>query len=196
MIQPAASATPSDASSPQDNARNHLLALETQVQTTQASLTLHMTELAGLCQTTDTISLSLQVLLEHLPLTPATTSAPPTPPEMHPAPCFNVSAAPHIKIPCPALIDIYDGDWAVEFFLLELAKTTALSLHNPSQYGQEKQSLDDDIDSFYALAEQTGHPDGLQLCLTFCDGLHSTLMEFINNLAERCPDNSITTWYK
>ncbi|KAG6895621.1 hypothetical protein C0995_012438, partial [Termitomyces sp. Mi166 len=63
-------------------------------------------------------------------------------------------------------------------------------------YGQGKQSLDDYIDSFHALAKQAGYPDGLQLCLTFCEGLHPTLMEHINNLVEGCPNNSIATWHK
>ncbi|KAG6857992.1 hypothetical protein C0995_003515, partial [Termitomyces sp. Mi166 len=112
MTQPTIPANSSDASSPQDNAWNHLLALETQVQTTQTSLTLHTTELARLRQTTDTISHSLQMLLEHLPPTPVVTPTPPTPPEMNPAPCFDVSTAPHTKIPCPALPYTYDGDWA------------------------------------------------------------------------------------
>ncbi|KAG6902275.1 hypothetical protein C0995_002207 [Termitomyces sp. Mi166 len=182
MIQPTAPANSSDASSPQNNAWNHLLALETQVQTIQTSLTLHMTN-------------SLQMLLEHLPSTPVITPTPPTPPETIPAPHFNVSAAPHTKIPCPALSDTY-GDQSVEFFPLDPAKTAALSLHNLNQYGQENQSLDDYIDSFHALAEQAGYPDGLQLCLTFHDGLHPTLIECIDNLAEGHPDDSIATWYK
>ncbi|KAG6884236.1 hypothetical protein C0995_010675, partial [Termitomyces sp. Mi166 len=77
------------------------------------------------------------------------------------------------------------------FFPLDPAKTVALFLYNPNQYGQGKQSLDDYIDSFYALSEQAGCQDGLQLCLTFYEGLHPTLMEHIDNLAEGCPDNSI-----
>ncbi|KAG6893639.1 hypothetical protein C0995_016455, partial [Termitomyces sp. Mi166 len=118
MTQPTAPANPLDASSPQDDAWNHLLALETQVQTTQTSLTLHTTELAGLHQTMDTISHSLQMLLEHLPPTPVITPTPPTPPEMNPAPCFDVSAAPHIKIPHPALSNTYNRDQAMgECFL-------------------------------------------------------------------------------
>ncbi|KAG6859010.1 hypothetical protein C0995_012234, partial [Termitomyces sp. Mi166 len=118
MTQPTAPANFSDASSPQDKACNYLLALETQVQTTKTSLTLHMTELAKLHQTMDTISHSLQMLLEHLPPTPVATPTPPTPPEMNPAPCFNVFAAPHTKIPCSALSDTYNGDQAVgECFL-------------------------------------------------------------------------------
>ncbi|KAG6880687.1 hypothetical protein C0995_004893, partial [Termitomyces sp. Mi166 len=112
MTQPTVPANSSDASSPPDDAWNRLLALETQVQTTQASLTLHTTEFARLRQTMDTISHSLQMLLEHLPPTPVVTPTPPTPPEMNPAPCFNVSAAPHTKIPCPVLPDTYDGDRA------------------------------------------------------------------------------------
>ncbi|KAG6895215.1 hypothetical protein C0995_013000, partial [Termitomyces sp. Mi166 len=82
------------------------------------------------------------------------------------------------------------------FFLLDPTKTAALSLHNPNQYGQGKQSLDDYINSFHALAEQAGYLDSLQLCLTFCEGLHPTLMERIDNLAQGCPNNSIATWYK
>ncbi|KAG6896503.1 hypothetical protein C0995_011363, partial [Termitomyces sp. Mi166 len=112
MTQPTIPANSLDASSPQDNAWNCLLALETQVQTTQTSLTLHTTKLARLHQTTDTISHSLQMLLECLPPTPVITPTPPTPPEMNPAPCFNVSAAPHTKIPCLTLSDTYDGDQA------------------------------------------------------------------------------------
>ncbi|KAG6860038.1 hypothetical protein C0995_016666 [Termitomyces sp. Mi166 len=189
MTQPTIPANYLDTSSPQDSAWNCLIALETQVQTTQISLTLHRTELAGLHQTTDTISHSLQMLLEHLPPTPVITPTPPTPPEMNPAPCFDVSAAPHTKIPCPALPDTYDGDQAG-------AKTAALSLRNPNQYGQEKQSLDNYIDSFHALAKQAGYPDSLQLCLTFHEGLHSTVMEHIDNLAKEHPNNSIATWYK
>ncbi|KAG6887293.1 hypothetical protein C0995_016373 [Termitomyces sp. Mi166 len=53
------------------------------------------------------------MLLEHLPPTPVITPTPPTPPEMNPAPCFDVSAAPHTKIPCSALPNTYDGDRAV-----------------------------------------------------------------------------------
>ncbi|KAG6881954.1 hypothetical protein C0995_011784 [Termitomyces sp. Mi166 len=79
---------------------------------------------------------------------------------------------------------------------MDPAKTAALSLSNPNQYGQEKQSLDDYIDSFCALAEQAGYLDGLQLCLTFYEGLHPTLMKCINNLVEGHPNNSITTWHK
>ncbi|KAG6865131.1 hypothetical protein C0995_006056, partial [Termitomyces sp. Mi166 len=112
MTQPTIPANSSDASSPQDDAWNHLLALETQVQTTQTSLTLHTTELARLHQTTDTISHSLQMLLEHLPPTPVITPTPPTPPKMNLAPHFDVSAAPHTKIPHSALSDTYDGDLA------------------------------------------------------------------------------------
>ncbi|KAG6880608.1 hypothetical protein C0995_005647 [Termitomyces sp. Mi166 len=52
------------------------------------------------------------MLLEHLPPTPVVTSTPSTPPETNPAPCFDVSAAPHTKIPHPALPDTYDGDQA------------------------------------------------------------------------------------
>ncbi|KAG6900253.1 hypothetical protein C0995_004006 [Termitomyces sp. Mi166 len=88
MTQPATPATPLDASSPQDNAWNCLHALET------------------------------QMLLECLPPAPITTSAPSISPEMNSVPHFNISAAPHTKIPHPALPDTYDGDQAVgEHFL-------------------------------------------------------------------------------
>ncbi|KAG6891795.1 hypothetical protein C0995_007998, partial [Termitomyces sp. Mi166 len=52
------------------------------------------------------------MLLEHLPPTPVITPTPPTPPEINPALHFDVSAAPHTKIPRPALPDTYDGDRA------------------------------------------------------------------------------------
>ncbi|KAG6901719.1 hypothetical protein C0995_008799, partial [Termitomyces sp. Mi166 len=80
------------------------------------------------------------------------------------------------------------------FFPLDPAKTAALSLYNPNQYG--KQSLDNYIDSLHALAEQADYLDSLQICLTFQDGLHPTLIKRIDNLAEGRPDNSIATWYK
>ncbi|KAG6893431.1 hypothetical protein C0995_000567, partial [Termitomyces sp. Mi166 len=51
------------------------------------------------------------MLLEHLPPTPVITPTP-TPPETNPALRFNVSAAPHTKIPRPTLPDTYDGDQA------------------------------------------------------------------------------------
>ncbi|KAG6874614.1 hypothetical protein C0995_008903, partial [Termitomyces sp. Mi166 len=60
----------------------------------------------------DIISHSLQMLLKHLPPTPVVTPTPPTPPGMNPALRFNVSAAPHTKIPRSALPDTYDGDQA------------------------------------------------------------------------------------
>ncbi|KAG6882842.1 hypothetical protein C0995_013605 [Termitomyces sp. Mi166 len=132
MTQPTVPANSLDASSPQDNAWNCLLALETQVQTTQTSLTLHTTELAGLCQTMDTISHSLQMLLERLSPTPVATPTPPTPPETNPAPRFNVSTAPHTKIPCPALSDTYDGDWAGgEHFLQSCVTYIQLPVTHP-----------------------------------------------------------------
>ncbi|KAG6869559.1 hypothetical protein C0995_002243, partial [Termitomyces sp. Mi166 len=92
--------------------------------------------------------------------------------------------------------EAFETDFQAEFFPLDPAKTAALSLHNPNQYGQGKQSLDNYINSFHALAEQADYLDGLQLCLTFCEGLHPTLMEHINNLVEGHSNNSIATWYK
>ncbi|KAG6901157.1 hypothetical protein C0995_016364 [Termitomyces sp. Mi166 len=114
MTLPATLAAPLDAPSHQDNAWNCLPALETQMQTTQASPALYMTELAGLHQIIDTISHSLQMLLEHLPSTPVTTPAPPAPLEMDSTLCFNLSV-PHIKIPCLAFPGAYDGNWAVAY---------------------------------------------------------------------------------
>ncbi|KAG6863290.1 hypothetical protein C0993_012187 [Termitomyces sp. T159_Od127] len=78
--------------------------------------------------------------------------------------------------------------WA-EFFPIDPAKSAALVLRNREQYGQGKRTLDEYIDSFWALVEQAAYPDGLQLCLMFRDGLHTALMEHINNLAKGCPDD-------
>ncbi|KAG6901052.1 hypothetical protein C0995_001390 [Termitomyces sp. Mi166 len=178
----------SDASSPQDNAWNCLLALETQVQTTQTSLTLYITELARLHQTMDTISHSLQMLLEHLPPTPVITPTPPTPPEMNLVPCFDISAAPHTKIPRPALPDTYDGDQAVDECFLQSCVTyiqlsgeafasDALKIVWVLSY------MKLGCASTYAL-QLSRLVDDLQLCLTFHEGLHPTLMEHIDNLAE------------
>ncbi|KAG5731859.1 hypothetical protein E4T56_gene13830 [Termitomyces sp. T112] len=106
MTQPIPLAPPSNASIPQDNAWS--------------------SELTGLYQTTEAVFLSLQALLEHLPLAPTTSPMPLADAE------WNVSApssgflapdaaeqfvsasglglsAPHSKLPYPALPDIYDG---------------------------------------------------------------------------------------
>ncbi|KAG6884005.1 hypothetical protein C0993_002155 [Termitomyces sp. T159_Od127] len=84
-----------------------------------------------------------------------------------------------------------------ECFSIDPAKSTALVLHNRKQYGQGKRMLNEYIDSFQALVKQAAYPDGLQLCLTFQDGLHPTLMECINNLAKGClNDEQIASWYK
>ncbi|KAG6875781.1 hypothetical protein C0993_007464 [Termitomyces sp. T159_Od127] len=91
----------------------------------------------------------------------------------------------------------FGKDFHKEFFPIDLAKSTALVLHNREQYGQGKQMLDEYIDFFWVLVKQVAYPDGLQLCLTFWDGLHSTLMEHIDSLAEGCLDNEqIASWYK
>ncbi|KAG6884461.1 hypothetical protein C0993_010934, partial [Termitomyces sp. T159_Od127] len=91
----------------------------------------------------------------------------------------------------------FEKDFWAEFFPIDPAKYVALALRNREQYRQGKQTLDEYIDSFWALVEQAAYPDGLQLCLTFQDGLHPTLMERINNLAEGRPDNKqIASWYK
>ncbi|KAG5730928.1 hypothetical protein E4T56_gene7090 [Termitomyces sp. T112] len=110
MTQPTPPAPPPDASSSQDDAWSCLLSLETHIQLTQAFLTSHTAKLTGLCQTTEVMSLSLQALLKHLPLTP---TPPPGPPaaaaRFSSAPSSEVSA-PHSKIPCFALSDIFYGD--------------------------------------------------------------------------------------
>ncbi|KAG5352957.1 hypothetical protein C0989_011746 [Termitomyces sp. Mn162] len=83
----------------------------------------------------------------------------------------------------------FEKDFCVEFFLLDPAKTMALILCDREQYEQGKHTLDEYINSFWALVEQATYPDDLQLCLTFQDGLHPVLVECINNLAEGCPNN-------
>ncbi|KAG5351899.1 hypothetical protein C0989_004620 [Termitomyces sp. Mn162] len=91
----------------------------------------------------------------------------------------------------------FEKDFYVEFFLLDPAKTAALTLHDREQYGQGKCMLDEYIDSFWALVEQAAYPNGLQLCLTFWDGLHPTLMEHIDSLVEGLLDDKrIASWYK
>ncbi|KAG5334201.1 hypothetical protein C0989_004050, partial [Termitomyces sp. Mn162] len=65
------------------------------------------------------------------------------------------------------------------------------------QYGQGKQRLDKYIHSFWVLVEQATYSNGLQLCLMFWNGLHPTLVEHIDNLAESCPDDErIASWYE
>ncbi|KAG6898825.1 hypothetical protein C0993_003890 [Termitomyces sp. T159_Od127] len=83
----------------------------------------------------------------------------------------------------------FEKDFQAEFVPIDPAKSGALALHNRKQYGPGKQTLNEYIDSFRALVEQAAYPDGLQLCLTFQDGLHPTLMERIDNLAKGHPDN-------
>ncbi|KAG6881951.1 hypothetical protein C0993_012408, partial [Termitomyces sp. T159_Od127] len=91
----------------------------------------------------------------------------------------------------------FEKDFQAEFFPIDPAKSAALALHNREQYGQEKRMLDEYIDSLWALVKQAAYPDGLQLCLTLQDGLHSTLMQHIDNLAEGHLDNEqIASWYK
>ncbi|KAG6875150.1 hypothetical protein C0993_010577, partial [Termitomyces sp. T159_Od127] len=91
----------------------------------------------------------------------------------------------------------FEKDFQAEFFPIDPAKSATLALCNREQYGQEKRTLDEYIDSFQALVEQAAYPDGLQLCLTFQDGLHPALMEHINNLAEGRPDDKqVASWYK
>ncbi|KAG6867981.1 hypothetical protein C0993_008692 [Termitomyces sp. T159_Od127] len=76
-----------------------------------------------------------------------------------------------------------------DFFSIDPAESAALALHNREQYRQGKRMLDDYINCFWALVKQVAYPDGLQLCLMFQDGMHSALIECINNLVEGCPDN-------
>ena len=78
----------------------------------------------------------------------------------------------------------FKADFQAEFFPLNSAKTAALLLHDWDQYNQGKCTLDKYIESFRALIEQAGYPDGFQLCLAFPDGLHPTLIDQINNLAK------------
>ncbi|KAG5349119.1 hypothetical protein C0989_005783 [Termitomyces sp. Mn162] len=92
----------------QDEAWTCLFYLGTQVQLMQSSLTHHMTELSTLCQTINLIFQSLQALLECL----NTSSAPPmavdaSPPATAPVPAALVTLQP--QIPCPVLLDTYDG---------------------------------------------------------------------------------------
>ncbi|KAG6874718.1 hypothetical protein C0993_012506 [Termitomyces sp. T159_Od127] len=112
MSQLANPDTPLDALAPQDEAWTRLLHLETQVQLTQASLTHHTTKLSTLCQTTDHISQSLQALLERLP--PCTAPPPMAEPSLVasavPAAAPGASAGPWMQLPCPALLDTYNGD--------------------------------------------------------------------------------------
>ena len=100
-----------------------MLALETQVQTTQASLTLHTTKLAGSHQATDTISHSLQTFLEHLPLTPTPLQAPPARADTPPAPRFEASSPVHANIPRLALPDTFNGDCAMSKHFLQSCVT-------------------------------------------------------------------------
>ena len=86
MTQPVLPGDPSDVSSPQDEAWNRLLALEAQVQATQDSLTHHTMEFARLRQTTDTISQSLQALVERLSPSPPSIPAVPLPKVIPPTP--------------------------------------------------------------------------------------------------------------
>ncbi|KAG5337271.1 hypothetical protein C0989_010009 [Termitomyces sp. Mn162] len=83
----------------------------------------------------------------------------------------------------------FKKDFCTEFFLLDPAKTVALTLRNREQYEQEKQMLEEYINLFWALVEQATYPNGLQLCLTFWDGLHPMLVEHIDNLAEGHSDD-------
>ncbi|KAG6883733.1 hypothetical protein C0993_004246 [Termitomyces sp. T159_Od127] len=78
----------------------------------------------------------------------------------------------------------FEKNFRAEFFPIDPAKSTALALYNREQYKQEKPTLDEYIDSFQALVKQVAYPNSLQLCFIFWDGLHTALMERINNLAK------------
>ncbi|KNZ72715.1 hypothetical protein J132_02149 [Termitomyces sp. J132] len=110
MNQPTPPAPPPNATSPQDDAWSCLLSLETQVQLIQASLTSHTAELTGLRQTTEAVSLSLQALLEHLPLAPTTPPMPPAAAEWFVSVSGLGLPASHLKLPCSALPNVYDGN--------------------------------------------------------------------------------------
>ncbi|KAG6899634.1 hypothetical protein C0993_008447 [Termitomyces sp. T159_Od127] len=78
----------------------------------------------------------------------------------------------------------FEKDFQADFFPIDPAKSAALALCNREQYRQGKWTLDEYIDYFQALVKQAAYPDSLQLCLTFWNGLHPTLMEHIDNFAE------------
>ncbi|KAG6896730.1 hypothetical protein C0993_008132 [Termitomyces sp. T159_Od127] len=200
MSQLANPDTPSDALAPQDEAWTCLLHLEMQVQLAQAFLIYHTTKLSTLHQTTNHIFQSLQALLNR---------------DAFDSDMLKIAwVLSYIKAEWAstyALCIFWHPrgvgsftDWAAfeknfwaEFFQIDPAKSAALALRNREQYGQGKWTLDEYIDSFQAFVEQAAYPDGLQLCLTFQDGLHSTLMERINNLAKDHPDDEqFASWYK
>ncbi|KAG5334849.1 hypothetical protein C0989_002789 [Termitomyces sp. Mn162] len=118
MTQPTLPAPPPDASSPQDDAWSCLLSLETQVQLTQASITFYTTELTGLHQTTEAVSLSLQALLEHLTLTLTPPHGPPAAAGRFSSGSRSEGLAPSSKLPHTAFPDIFDEGCKVgEHFL-------------------------------------------------------------------------------
>ncbi|KAG6882114.1 hypothetical protein C0995_015781, partial [Termitomyces sp. Mi166 len=160
--------------------------------------------------TTDLISQSLQALLERLsPNSDPPAAVEPAPPATAPAPGAPGTLRP--RIPCPALPDAYDGArssgerflqscltyihlsrdafdsdvlkiaWVLSYMKTGHASTYALRVFRRSG----------------ALVEQAAYPDGLQLCLTFRDGLHPALVKRIDNLAEGHPNNErIASWYE
>ncbi|KAG5351396.1 hypothetical protein C0989_006664 [Termitomyces sp. Mn162] len=108
MTQPTASAPPSDASSPQDDA------ISGDTCSTDPSLSyFHTAELTGLCQTTEAVSLSFKALLEHLPLTPTPTSGPLAAAGRFSSALSLEPLAPHSKLSHPALLNVFDGDCKV-----------------------------------------------------------------------------------
>ncbi|KAG5351804.1 hypothetical protein C0989_004841 [Termitomyces sp. Mn162] len=117
--------------------------------------------------------------------------------EPAPTPSTHVPAAPVILQPqilCSALPDAYNSACSSGEQFLQSCLTY---IHLREQYEQRKHTLDEYIELFQALVKQAAYFNGLQLCLTFWDGLHSALVEHINNLAEGRPnDEKIVLWYE
>ncbi|KAG6879059.1 hypothetical protein C0992_005493 [Termitomyces sp. T32_za158] len=101
-----------DALAQQDNAWTCLLQLETQVQLTQTSLSLHTAEPSTLSQITDTITDFLWMLLECL--LPAPAAPPPSPTLVLHFSTRRLSPPMQgcANIPCLASPDAYNGDYA------------------------------------------------------------------------------------
>ncbi|KNZ76556.1 hypothetical protein J132_09415 [Termitomyces sp. J132] len=61
----------------------------------------------------------------------------------------------------------FEEDFQAEFFPIDPAKTATLVLCDREQYRQEKQMLDEYINSFQVLVKQATYSNNLQLCLVF-----------------------------
>ncbi|KAG5348969.1 hypothetical protein C0989_006830 [Termitomyces sp. Mn162] len=138
-----------------------------------------MAELTGLHQTTEAVSLSLQALLECLPLAPTTPPMPPAGAEQFvsvPSSGFLALAAaewfvsasglglsaPHSKLPCPTLPDVYDGDCKAGEHFLQSCIT------------------------YIQLSSEAFTLDALKV---------AWVLSYMK--AERCPDDEhVNTWYK